>query len=630
MIWIVDSCHLLRVQKLLGVWDKKQMASVFQKIGTNVPCLIMALSISNCGDFYLEGSKGFFPTGCDDAFYLSPGKKQVLDTTDQNFEEYLDSREDNGFSGPERTTRYLLSTTIRSLSHRRTFTERYTASPEARQKSFQLLLRMHTNRFNQRLSMLESNTLDMKDSLENMMKQHSRFSSQLETLVSVLSPTEKKDRINDLANKYTDIKKRLSQLEHKLEILIDGFTALVQELDKVKRASHLARPPQDRRETAVVAATQIPALTTAWMTSMSTSRFQRRTVIPKTMPTPRTISTTTFAQDGLSQINGSSTKQAKFLTKRIQPISKRKDIETHFTPREDNKHHSKSSKRATVPKDIANHSLTTFSDSLVTSNGMQQKRNTLTKAPLISRVADRSNRQNVTSLKHHKRGSKVNGKSIESQRTVLIRKPNQLSHFPTRAQGEKESATKFQIPPPSHTKIPKLEESAKSSKSSSITQIEVHYPSNKSSKSIKTQRNHLVASPSKKATNIKKPSRNVQTRIIHSKTRSSKQNQLDVPSHEAISPSDLRPSQPEEFTYATASSKPADKRKLHSPKPKVQMTTPRKSTQRNMSKSINILDIFMKNNRGQKTSKRPWLKQDGNLHIVLGRLAIPIKIIPDY
>lgn len=555
------------------------------------------LSISSCGDFYLEGSKGFFSSACDDAFYLRPGKKQVLDTTDHNFEEYLD-REDNGFSGPERTTRYLRSTTIRSLSHRRTFTGRYTASPEARQKSFQLLLRMHTNHFNQRLSMLESNTLDMKDSLENMMKQHSRFSSQLETLVSVLSPTEKKDRINDLANKYTDFKKRLSKLEHKLEILIDGFTALVQELDKMKRARHVARPPQDRRATAVVATTQIPALTTAWMTSMSTSRFQRRTVIPKTMPTPRTISTTTFAQDGVSQINGSSTKQAKFLTKRIQPISKRKDIETHFTPREDNKNHSKSSRRATVPIDIANHFLT-----------------------------DRSNRQNVTSLKHLKRGSKVNGKSTESQRTVLIRKPNQLSHLPTRAQGEKESATKFQIPPPSHTKIPKLEESVKSSKSSSKPQKEVHNPSKKSSKSIKTQRNHLVASLSKKVTNIKKPSRNVQTRRIHSKTRSSKQNQLDVPSHEARGASDLRSSQPEEFAYATASSKPADKRKLHSPKPKVQMTTPRKSTQ---SKSIHILDIFMKNNRGQKTSKKPWLKQDGNLHIVLGRLAIPIKIIPDY
>lgn len=605
------------------------MASVFQKIGTNVPCLIMALSISNCGDFYLEGSKGFFPTACDEAFYLSPGKKQVLDTTEHNFEEYLDSREDNGFSGPERTTRYLLSTTIHSLSHRRTFTGRYIASPEARQKSFQQLLRMHTNRFNQRLSMLESNTLDMKDSFENLMKQHSRFSSQLETLVSVLSPTEKTDRINDLANKYTDIKKRLSQLEHKLEILIDGFTALVQEIDKVKRARHVVRPPQDRRETAVVATTQIPALTTAWMTSMSTSRFQRRTVIPKTMATPRTISTTTFAQDGVSQINGSSTKQAKFLTKRIQPISKRKDIENHFTSREDNKHHSKSSRRATVLKDIANHSLTTFSDSLVSSNEMQQKRNALTKVPLISRVADRSNRQNVTSPKHHKRGSKLNGKSIESQRTVL-RKPNQLSHLPTRAQEEKESATKFQIPPPSHKKIPKLDESAKLSKSSSKPQKEVHNPSKNSSKSIKTQRNHLVASPSKKATNIKKPSHNVQTRRIHSETRSSKQNQLDVPSHEAISASDLRPSQPEEFTYATASSKPTDKRKLHSPKPKVQMTTPRKSTQRNMSKSINILDIFMKNNRGQKTSKRPWLKQDGNLHIVLGRLAIPIKIIPDY
>lgn len=592
----------------------------------------MALSISNCGDFYLEGSKDFFPTACDDAFYLNPGKKQVLDTTDHNVGKKLDSREDNDFSGLESTTRILLSTTIRSLSHRRTYGDpRYMASPEARQKSFQLLLRMHTNRFNQRLSMLESNTLDMKDSLENMRKQQSHFSSQLETIARVLSPTDRKDRINELSNKYTDIKKRVSQLEHKFEILIDGFTALAQELDKVKRARHVARPPQDRRETAVVATTRIPALTTAWITSMSISRFQKRTVIPKTIPTPRTISTTTFVQDRLSQINESSTKQAKFLTKRVQPISTRKDIETSFTSRADNNNNSKSSRRATVPKGIANRSFTTtWNESLstlVTANERQQRRKALNKGSLISRA--RSNGQNGTSQIHHKSGSKVNAKSTEPRRTVLTRKPSQLSDLPTRAQGEKESATIFQIPPPSHTKIPLLKESAKSSKSSSKPQKEVHIPSKKSSKSIKTQRNHLVLSPSKKATDIKKPSHNVQTKRRHSKTRSSKQNQLDVPSHEERGASDLKSTQPEEFTNAATSSQPSDKRILHSSKPKVQMTTPRRPTQRNLSKSINILDIFMKNNRGQKTL-RPWLKQDGNLHIVLGRLAIPIKIIPDY
>lgn len=164
----------------------------------------MALGISNCGDFYLERSKGFLHTTCDDAFYRSLGKKQVLDTTDHDIEEYFDSREDSSFSGPERTTRSLLSTTIRSLSPRWTHGPlRYTQNPEAQQQSFQLLLRMHTNNFNQRLSMLESNTLDMKNSLENIRKQHSRFSSQLKTLTSVLSRNDKKDRINEFANKYT-------------------------------------------------------------------------------------------------------------------------------------------------------------------------------------------------------------------------------------------------------------------------------------------------------------------------------------------------------------------------------------------------------------------------------------------
>lgn len=566
----------------------------------------MALSISNCGDFYLEGSKGFLPTTCDDAFYLSPGKKQVLDTTDHDIEEYFDSREDSSFSGPERTTRSLLSTTIRILSPRYTRGPlRYTTSPEVRQQSFQLLLRMHTNHFNQRLSMLESNTLDMKDSLENIRKQQSHFSSQLKTLTSVLSPNDQKDRINELANKYTDIKTRLSKLEHKLEILIDGFTALVQELDKVKRARHVACPPQDRKETAVVATTPIPALTTAWITHMSTSRFQRRTVIPKTLPTPRAISTTSFVS-GRSQKDESSTKrQAKFSTKRIQPISTRRDIETNFTSKADNKYHSKSSRRSTVPKGIVSRPLTTSSkrtSTLVTSNEMQQNQQKR-KAPTEVSVTT----------------PKVNGKSQKA-----IRKHDQLSRSPTKPQGKEESTTKFQIPPPSHIKI-----AAKSSKPSSKPQKVAHIPLKKSSKSMKTQRNDLEVRPSKEATNNSKPSHNVQTKRRHSKTKSSKQNQL-VPSHEARGASDFRSSQPEEFTYTTASSKSTDKKRLHSSKPKVKITTPRKSTRSNTSKTINILDIFMKSNRGQKTLIRSMLKQDENLHIVLGRLAIPVKIIPDY
>ncbi len=568
----------------------------------------MALSISNCGDFYLERSKGFLPTTCDDAFYRSPGKKQVLDTTDHDIEAYFDSREDSSFSGPEKTTRSLLSTTIPRLR-----TLRYMQNPEARQQSFQLLLRMHTNNFNQRLSMLESNTLDMKDSLENIRKQNSHFSSQLKTLTSVLSRNDKKDRINEFANKYTDIKTRLSKLEHKLEILIDGFTDLAQELDKVKRARHEARPPQDRKKNAVVATTPIPALTTAGTTRMSTSRFKRRTVIPKTLPTPLApISTTSFVS-GRSQKDESSTKrQAKVSTKRIQPISTRRDIETNFTSKTDNKYHSKSSRSSTVPKGIVSRPLTTSSErtlTMVTSNETQQNQQKR-KAPT---------EVSVTPQKAHKSGPKVNRKSQKA-----TRKHDQLSRSPTKPQGKEESATKFQIPPPSHTNI-----AANSSKSSSKPQKVAHIPSKNSSKSMKTQRNDLKVRTFKEDTNINKPSHNVQTMRRHSKTKSSKQN-IVVPSHEARGASDFMSSQPEKFTYTTASSKSTDKKRLHPSKPKVQITTPRKSTRSNTFKTINILDILMKSNRGQKTLTRSMLKQNKNLHIVLGRLAIPIKIIPDY
>ncbi len=353
---------------------------------------------------------------------------------------------------------------------------------------------------------------------------------------------------------------------------------------------------QDRKKNAVVATTPIPALTTAGTTRMSTSRFQRRTVIPKTLPTPLAISTTSFVS-GRSQKDESSTKrQAKVSTKRIQPISTRRDIETNFTSKTDNKYHSKSSRSSTVPKGIVSRPLTTSSErtsTMVTSNETQQNQ--------------------------QKRKAKVNRKSQKA-----TRKHDQLSRSPTKPQGKEESATKFQIPPPSHTNI-----AANSSKSTSKPQKVAHIPSKKSSKSMKTQRNNLKVRTFKEDTNISKPSHNVQTMRRHSKTKSSKQNIL-VPSHEARGASDFMSSQPEKFTYTTASSKSADKKRVHPSKPKVQITTPRKSTRSNTSKTINILDILMKSNRGQKTLTRSMLKQNKNLHIVLGRLAIPIKIIPDY
>lgn len=110
----------------------------------------------------------------------------------------------------------------------------------------------------------------------------------------------------------------------------------------------------------------------------------------------------------------------------------------------------------------------------------------------------------------------------------------------------------------------------------------------------------------------------------HNKLRPSRTNQLNLSSNEDQETArGTSASQPEkEFTFTTASSKPTNKINVRSPKHKGKITTPRKSPQKKTSKSFNILDILMQNKKG--------LKQDGNFHIVVGRLAIPIKILPDY
>ncbi|XP_038866751.1 basement membrane-specific heparan sulfate proteoglycan core protein-like [Salvelinus namaycush] len=115
-----------------------------------------------------------------------------------------------------------------------------TPSPEVREHSFQFLMRLHMNRFNQRLSMLESNTLDIKEGIQAMRGQQSKLSTQLETLQSQ-SALEKKERVGELESSYTDMETRLRRLEGRLEIVIDGFTALAQEMNKVKRVRHRAR-----------------------------------------------------------------------------------------------------------------------------------------------------------------------------------------------------------------------------------------------------------------------------------------------------------------------------------------------------------------------------------------------------
>ncbi|KAJ8390133.1 hypothetical protein AAFF_G00110070 [Aldrovandia affinis] len=131
----------------------------------------------------------------------------------------------------------------------------YTSSPEVGHRNFQTLLRLSMNSLNRRLIMLESNSWDMKETLQALSPQH-RLSPQLEKLTAMLSATRERDRIAELEKGFSNMEARLNQLEGKLEILIDGFTELAQEISKIKR-SELS---PEEGSTPLIAAVPKPAL----------------------------------------------------------------------------------------------------------------------------------------------------------------------------------------------------------------------------------------------------------------------------------------------------------------------------------------------------------------------------------
>ncbi|KAF0035898.1 hypothetical protein F2P81_011210 [Scophthalmus maximus] len=222
-------------------------------------------SADSCGDpFQEKQTEGFLPVGCGpEAVYNFSWDKEIQYASGDE-----DSDDDFDFMSPVTTvipTRTLLSTEAKDRTPQSTeaigmgngsvtpsrstsrLPPRFTPSPERRHSSFQRLLRIHLNTFNQRLSMLESNTLDMKESIHSIQDQQSRLTSQLKELIVVQSAGEKNKKVGELEKGHTDMESRLSRLEGRLEILIDGFTALAQEMNKMKRARHVSRSPQERR-----------------------------------------------------------------------------------------------------------------------------------------------------------------------------------------------------------------------------------------------------------------------------------------------------------------------------------------------------------------------------------------------
>ncbi|KAG5835509.1 hypothetical protein ANANG_G00244770 [Anguilla anguilla] len=272
-------------------------------------------TLIKCQDVLTNGKhEGFIPVGCSAAVYnFSLEKKVVADSSGEgSFEEDVDYHSNT--VGPidigvlKVPSRNLLSTTMHSLLPTRGHTtptarvasvnlnrtgpislnrtiprvpSRYTPSPQVRHHSFQFLLRSSMNSFNRRMSMLESNSFDVKEGLHEMSLQQHQLSTQLEKLARMLSTADKGEKIAQLQKNYTSMEGRLSRLEGKLEILIDGFTALAQEINKLKRSKQFSRSTKEQYPPTMITTVPAPALAPTRSIKKAPLTTTTTTVVPR-------------------------------------------------------------------------------------------------------------------------------------------------------------------------------------------------------------------------------------------------------------------------------------------------------------------------------------------------------------
>ncbi|KAM8864765.1 uncharacterized protein AB9W97_018929 [Spinachia spinachia] len=247
-------------------------------------------SADSCGDPFLDKhTEGLLPLicGAEAVFNFSWEKEMIWSGSGSDDETtaatIIPTRTLLSTAAHHRTTRSTTANVIGgvdSVTPKRSASRlppRFTPSPEIRHSSHHHLLRFHLNSFNQRLSMLERNTLDMKESIHSMGNKQSHLSSRLEELMAVQSAGEKKKKVDELEKTYEDMDARLSRLEGRLEILIDGFTDLAQEMNKMKRTRHNSRSMQEKRA--------LPSLGTLRITPTERP-LTSRAAVPESIPTP--------------------------------------------------------------------------------------------------------------------------------------------------------------------------------------------------------------------------------------------------------------------------------------------------------------------------------------------------------
>ena len=581
-------------------------------------------SADSCGDPFLgKPIDGLLPVGCGaEAVFNFSWEKQIAEYGSG------DDDDDDDYQWPTTKgtiiipTRALLSTPahhrttrattaagmgIVSITPNRSATRhppRFTPSPESRHSAFQHLLRLHLNTFNQRLSMLEKNTLDMKESIHSMEDQQTHLSSQLKELIAMQSAGEKNKKVNELEKSYTDMEARLSRLEGRLEILIDGFTALAQEMNKMKRSKHSSRSLQEKRALPSIATVlERPSYSTSQppvRTIPTETPMTSRATVPKSIPTPGLPAKkhTTAPRRGRKLKSGAGTTSAKNTTK--------------------------------------SQSVTISSKRQASTSTATKLKTTITKPKMTSKSKSRA-----TAKPETKRPG--GGRS-----TVAAKRVSQPSSTKQNQAKKEATITKFQLEPPSHKSNPAKANQTKKKDSSPVknngrnkafrsdapvsTKVQEAGESSEgdSKKSSKTQKTNTNQNEKKIERNssvshkTKNSSKTTVTTTQPTKTTTAKKPNTTV----------KRKTTPTK-TKATAAKKKSNttvKRKSTPPKTKATTakTVTKKTQQRKKTSSrsgvLDLLQLLKKDNKSAKQKK----SQDGSLHVVLGRLAIPIKIIPDY
>lgn len=524
----------------------------------------------SCDDPYPEKQiEGLLPVGCGaEAVFNFSWEKQIFPYGSGDDDEtagttVLPSQTLFSAAIHHRTTRETKSTgvgdvsvaTPNRLSPR--IPTRFTPSPEIRHSSFQHLLRMHLNTFNLRLSMLESNTLDMKDSIHRMEDQQLQLSSDLKELIAIQSVGEKSKKVGELEKGYTDMDGRLSRLEGRLEILIDGFTALAQEMNKMKRARHVSRSIPEKRDPPLPATLLPLSLYPTHGVKPTETPFTSRATVPKSIPTP-----------GLPADQPNTARQR---VRKLKSAGKASTRTTLSRPRTTSKSASKS-KTTVKPK----------------AKFTAGRRSAGTAKHVSSRAKPKQLQRAITTFQLEPPSHKAKPDQAKRKDSPPIRRNGQNKAFRSDAPVPK-----------------KVQERGKSPEGESKRSHKGGGKTEDNSYKLVSQNTRKKTVSTTKPTSTKKKSNATVKRTTPSKTKT---------------------------TPGKKKSNATVKRKPTAPKAKAatakRVTNKAEQKRKKTKYQPGVLDLLQLLQGHHKSGKK-GRSQDGSLHVVLGRLAIPIRIIPD-